>query len=93
MGIPHLTHHLSPYATRVLLPQQSSNERNPRNVVIDGPALAYHVYYLCLSRRGGARNAYEAIVPYTELGQAAVSWLEQLEQYGVSMYVRTSYRN
>ncbi|CAD0040469.1 unnamed protein product [Aureobasidium pullulans] len=84
MGIPHLTHSLSPYGDKVVLPQ---NPANHENAIIDGPSLAYHVFYVCIARRTGTRNALEAAPTYQELGQAAVDWLEQIEQYGLKMYV------
>ncbi|CAD0010158.1 unnamed protein product [Aureobasidium pullulans] len=84
MGIPHLTHSLSPYGDKVVLPQ---NPANHENAIIDGPSLAYHVFYVCIARRTGPRNALEAAPTYQELGQAAVDWLEQIEQYGLKMYV------
>lgn len=89
MGIPHLTRHLSPHATKLLLPRQGKDRDFPEQIsihaIIDGPSLAYHIYYLCLGGRAGARNALEAAPPYRELGEAAISWLQQVEQYGVKM--------
>ncbi|KAI5201813.1 hypothetical protein E4T39_04983 [Aureobasidium subglaciale] len=82
MGIPHLTHSLSPYGDKVVLPQ---NPATHGNAIIDGPSLAYHVFYVCVARRTGARNALEAAPTYQELGQAAVHWLEQIEQYGLKI--------
>jgi len=84
MGIPHLTHSLSPYGDKVVLPQ---NPADNQNAIIDGPSLAYHVFYVCIARRAGARNALDAAPTYQELGQAAVDWLEQIETYGLKMYV------
>lgn len=84
MGIPHLTHSLQPYGEKVVLPQ---NPVNQENAIIDGPSLAYHVFYVCIARRGAARNAFEAAPTYRELGEAAVLWLEQVQQYGLNMYV------
>lgn len=84
MGIPHLTRSLSPYGEKVVLPQHPEKHEN---AIIDGPSLAYHVFYVCIARRTSARNALEATPTYQELGQAAVNWLEQIEQYGLKMYV------
>ena len=89
MGLPHLMHHLQTYGERVIFHKPVEGGRpdgdTPTQAVIDGPALAYHVYYICLSKRGGARNALEAIPSYHELGRVAVSWLDQIEQYGISV--------
>ena len=84
MGIPHLTHSLSPYGDKVVLPQHPASHQN---AIIDGPSLAYHVFSVCIARRTGARNALEATPTYQELGQAAVNWFEQIETYGLKMYV------
>lgn len=54
-------------------------------MVIDGPAFAYHVYYLCLSSRSHARRPLEAVPSYTELGETAIQWLEGLRNEGVDM--------
>jgi len=89
MGVPHLMHHLQAYGQKIILErptgQQDQQLPTARNVIIDGPALAYHLYSVCQSRRGAARNALDAIPSYHELGHAVVPWLEQLEQFGVRM--------
>lgn len=89
MGIPRLTQHLEPHATKVLLSHQSQDgyddKAAKRQFIIDGPALAYHIYYVCMSRRVNANNAFDAIPFYRELGDTVVSWLRQLEQYGISI--------
>lgn len=90
MGIPRLVHSLEPYAVKSVLnrkSQDTAEQESATNAIIDGPSLAYHVYYVCLAQRSGARNAIEAAPSYEELGQAAVWWLEQIEQYGLKMYV------
>lgn len=84
MGIPHLAQQLQPHGTKVVLARDILN-RVP--AIIDGPSLAYHCFYVCLSRRSGARNTLEATPSYRELGEAAVSWLEQIEQFGLEVYV------
>lgn len=97
MGIPHLLHHLQPYATKVFLtPSDHGNQQEPpestsRHAIIDGPALAYHVYYICVNKREGARNAFEVIPSYRELGSATLAWLDQIQQYDVKMYVQDRY--
>jgi len=87
MGIPHLMHHLQTYGEKVLF-QHNDSTKPPfqsTNIIIDGPALAYHVYYICLSRRSGARNAIDAIPSYKELSHAVVAWLDQCETYSIGM--------
>ncbi|KAI5457200.1 XPG domain containing-domain-containing protein [Mariannaea sp. PMI_226] len=63
MGIPHLISTLEPFAVHGLLENQS--------VVIDGPALAYHVLHVC-NRNGVALPSYQL------LGDVAVAWLDEL---------------
>lgn len=77
MGIPNLITHLRPYA-------ELDNLRG--DVIIDGPALAYHVYFLCLSLRSGAKNPFEASPTYQELGEAVILWLTCLESQDITVY-------
>lgn len=77
MGIPRLINRLEPYAELEALTGQ--------DVVIDGPAFAYHVYYLCMKSKTGARGAFQAIPSYGDISRVAIEWLETLEGHGVSM--------
>ena len=91
MGIPYLMHHLQPYAAKVFLTRSDDGDeqqlKEPRQAVIDGPALAYHIYYICSGKRGGARNAFESIPSYHELGATTLTWLDEIQQYNITMYV------
>lgn len=77
MGIPHLITLLQPYSELRLLEGQ--------DVVIDGPAWAYHIYYICLGRRSSSRGPFQALPSYAEIGDAAIEWLDGLRQSNVSM--------
>ncbi|KAI9163775.1 hypothetical protein HJFPF1_05401 [Paramyrothecium foliicola] len=68
MGIPHLISTLEPFATLSPLAGQE--------VVIDGPALAYHVLNVC---RGNGLHYPSPDV----LGSTAVRWLEELTSRSV----------
>ncbi|KAF7560245.1 hypothetical protein G7046_g3915 [Stylonectria norvegica] len=70
MGIPRLISTLEPYATLELLDNKA--------VVIDGPALAYHVLYIC-NRQGIVQPSYEL------LGSTAIAWLGELVGRGVKI--------
>ncbi|KAL4732480.1 hypothetical protein ACLX1H_001496 [Fusarium chlamydosporum] len=70
MGIPRLISTLEPYVVHGVL----DNER----VVIDGPALAYHVLYIC-NRHGSPQPSYKV------LGETTIAWLDELTQRGVSV--------
>lgn len=87
MGIPRLTGHMQPHGTKIVFPQQAASSDQAEHAIIDGPSLAYHCFYACQSRRGNARNALEATPSYRELGEAVLSWLQQIEQYGFKVYV------
>ncbi|KND91395.1 hypothetical protein TOPH_04192 [Tolypocladium ophioglossoides CBS 100239] len=69
MGIPYLTATLEPYAVRRALQDEV--------VVIDGPALAYHILHVC--RVNGISQP-----PYQLLGQSTVAWLDNLSSHGVA---------
>ncbi|TPX15026.1 uncharacterized protein E0L32_004856 [Thyridium curvatum] len=73
MGIPHLTTILKPYGQPCLL--------DGRTVVIDGPALAYHIIYICNRER-------PATGPITHpscnvLARTAIAWLDNLRAHDV----------
>lgn len=70
MGIPHLISTLEPFTVRGRL----ENEK----VVIDGPALAYHILYVCRSNGIGLPS-------YGLLGQSTIAWLDQLTAHDVSV--------
>ncbi|EGR52107.1 uncharacterized protein TRIREDRAFT_55052 [Trichoderma reesei QM6a] len=70
MGIPHLITTLESYASHEILQHQ--------DVVIDGPALAYHVLHLC--RTQGASQP-----SYSLLSQVVIEWLDRLEDQQVTI--------
>ncbi|KAH7163616.1 XPG domain containing-domain-containing protein [Dactylonectria estremocensis] len=70
MGIPHLITTLEPFAVHDHLENQS--------LVIDGPALAYHILYIC-NRNGVVLPSYQL------LGDTAVAWLDELTGRGMSI--------
>jgi hypothetical protein len=78
MGVPHLITHLRPFATSIDLTNQSA--------VIDGPALAYHVWYICLSLKPEARSPFEASPSYRLLGETAIGWLDNIQFHNVRLY-------
>ena len=94
MGIPYLAQLLQPYAVSTILgckDEQCKRHRidlagSARNIIIDGPALAYHVYYNVLKEKPNLLNAFDAIPTYTETCIAFLAYLEELESYGLVMY-------
>ena len=76
MGVPHLKRHLQPYAV-------TGSIINSRDVIVDGPALAYHVLHLC-SRRDSGNGPLEQ-PSYALLGRTTVAWLDKLTACGCSM--------
>ncbi|KAK1700167.1 XPG domain containing-domain-containing protein [Colletotrichum godetiae] len=70
MGIPHLLNHLSPYGVFGAL--------DGDRVVIDGPALAYHIYHLCTRSTSGLPS-------YDLLGRTAIGWLEAVTSHDISI--------
>ncbi|KAK3306679.1 XPG domain containing-domain-containing protein [Chaetomium strumarium] len=75
MGIPQFKRHLEPYAERALI--------EPCNVVLDGPALAYHILNLCSrTRRKGSPLEQPS---YQLLGKTAVAWLHRIQACGLSV--------
>ncbi|KAF4971185.1 hypothetical protein FSARC_1907 [Fusarium sarcochroum] len=70
MGIPRLISTLEPYVVHGTL--------NGEHVVIDGPALAYHILYIC-NRHGIPQPSYKI------LGETALAWLDELIRRDVSV--------
>ncbi|KAL7951123.1 XPG domain-containing domain-containing protein [Trichoderma barbatum] len=70
MGIPHLITTLENYASHEILQRQA--------VVIDGPALAYHILHLC--RFQGASQP-----SYGLLSRLVIEWLDRLEDQQVTI--------
>ncbi|OIW32499.1 hypothetical protein CONLIGDRAFT_678894 [Coniochaeta ligniaria NRRL 30616] len=73
MGIPRLRQLLEPYAEQVDL--------KGRDIVIDGPALVYHILYQCL---GHATSLFN-LPSYSLLGQTAIRWLNELSKAGANI--------
>ena len=74
MGIPRLTSSLEPYAVRSQLTGR---------VVIDGPAFAYHILYVC--RRECRTNGPLTEPTYGQLSEAALQWLNGMGECGITM--------
>lgn len=70
MGIPQLITTLEPYAINELLQDYA--------VVIDGPALAYHIFHAC--RSNGVNHPSCRL-----LGESVVAWLDQLTSTTVAV--------
>ena len=86
MGIPHLTANLKPYASSVTFPPRSpDDERGRFHAVIDGPALAHHIYRECLKDRTKAASPNEAFPSYEEIGDAIIEWLCRLVTFNIAV--------
>ena len=70
MGIPNLLSTLEPYAEPGIL--------DHRQVVIDGPALAYHILNKCIA--AGVHDPTHEL-----LGLSVIAWLDELVNHGVVM--------
>lgn len=77
MGIPRLIAHLEPFASSVQFSLNASAIQS--TVTIDGPGLAFHIY-----NQGQGRSSELRTSPsYSELGQATLLWLRQLQDHGL----------
>ena len=100
MGIPYLTQLLQPYAISTILGCKSEqcrshrieSGRSARKIIIDGPALAYHVYHTVLREKPNLLNAFDAIPTYNETGNAFLTYLGELESHGLAMYGNQYYQ-
>lgn len=75
MGIPGLIPRLQPF---------SSVERLRDDIIIDGPAFAYHVYRLS-ERDSIPSDSPLDQISYKDLGVKAIAWLSSLESCHVTM--------
>lgn len=89
MGIQGLTVKLQPYATPATLGSYNSYNANDSQdtsrVIIDGPSLAYYVYYRLLASKPASLNAFDSAPSYKELGQGALVFLDTLSEHNVTM--------
>ena len=54
-------------------------------MIVDGPGFCYQIHQKCLSRTIAARNSFEAAPLYGELGEAAIEWLNGIQDSGAVM--------
>lgn len=94
MGIPGLSKPLKPYAvsTTVGCKTLLCSEHKPApsessiNIIIDGPSFAYSIYHRLIVQKPEWLTAVEAMPSYEELGQGAVAFLDEMEEYGLKVY-------
>lgn len=75
MGIPHLTAFLRQYTTLAALCKG--------NGVIDGPSLAYFIYYSILKNGSTFKDSLQNAPSYAEIGAAFIKWLDDLVKSGI----------
>ncbi|KAB5576464.1 XPG domain containing-domain-containing protein [Coniochaeta sp. 2T2.1] len=73
MGIPRLRQLLEPYAEQIDL--------KGRDIVIDGPGLAYHILHYCQRE---ATSLFD-LPSHSLLGQTAIRWLDELSASGAKI--------
>ncbi|OJD14385.1 hypothetical protein AJ78_05260 [Emergomyces pasteurianus Ep9510] len=86
MGIRYLTQHLLPYAQTVWLRNSQNHDQNTKNitcVVVDGPALVYHVYDRLLSWSDVQLNVVDAQPSVNEVSIGVMQFLFCLKGLGV----------
>ena len=94
MGIPGLSKPLKPYAvsTTIGCKTQHCSEHKPalsessRNIIIDGPSFAYSIYHRLIIQKPEWLTAVEAMPSYQEVGQGALAFLDEMEDYGLKVY-------
>ena len=91
MGIPYLRRRLQPYSESRCLGRNSidcerhklnTRAQNP-NVIVDGPCLAYFVYYRLIAHKSISLGPIDAQPSYEELGRGVIALLNQLESSGL----------
>ncbi|KAL8929030.1 MAG: hypothetical protein Q9208_001473 [Pyrenodesmia sp. 3 TL-2023] len=94
MGIPRLAGHLQAYASTSILGSGAidSSDRaidtstclSP--IIIDGPGLAYQIYHRLLAHHAKSLKGLDAIASYSQIGAAAIAYLDCLGTHGCHMY-------
>lgn len=79
MGIQGLTARLESYASPWPTQEQSGSVTAPRPVIIDGPSLAYFIYYRHLKEQDTKLNALDAYPSYDQVTHAVLRFLGRLE--------------
>ena len=92
MGIPRLTSHIQPYLIPTALgcntpgcDEHVNPQKEPKKLIIDGPGLAYHLYYRLLAHRPYSSNTLDSVPSYDDLGKAALIFLDELQSCHVLM--------
>lgn len=88
MGIPHLIRHLLPHAETVWLGDAAKNAECTQeitSVVVDGPALVYHVYYCLVSCIPPGCNPLVAQPTSNEVSIGVMRFLLHLMELNVVM--------
>lgn len=78
--------HLEAFAESVVLgckTQKCVKHPMHQDVIIDGPSFAYYIYYRVLAHKPLHLGPMDAIPSYTELGKAALSFLDELIDFGI----------
>ncbi|KAF2761119.1 hypothetical protein EJ05DRAFT_497678 [Pseudovirgaria hyperparasitica] len=78
MGIPGFLSKVQPYATSLQF--EITNDDKPKQLIIDGPALAHFIFSQEILA-SGATNTFASTLTYHAIGEATVDWLSKLEAY------------
>lgn len=79
MGIKGLTARLVSYTSPWPPKDQPVNLSATRSVIIDGPSLAYFIYYRCLKEQESSSNALDVYPSYEQVTNAVLRFLGRLE--------------
>ena len=88
MGIPHLAKQLHAFAEFSSLGCKTKGCRehpSDKNIIIDGPGLAYHIYQCGLAHSSPSMGPVDAIPSNDRLGIATLAFLDELECHGNSV--------
>ena len=91
MGVPGLSKALKAYAVPTVFgcKDPSCEKHSPHsdfsstNVIIDGPSFAYCVYNRLNAHKSAQLSALEAVPSYRDIGNGAMTFLNELENHGL----------
>lgn len=89
MGIPNLSRHLASLSEPIVFGggRDDSSTNSVRSVVIDGPALVYHVHSILASKSSSRLSQIDRQPSCNEVSVAVMNYLVLLKILNVSVYV------
>ena len=67
--------------------QRHRDATHDPHFIVDGPSLAYHIYYRLLAHKPRTLNVFDATPSYEQIGEGFLAFLEELQAHGARIDV------